>query len=119
MRRRLFNSIDVITAFGTCASASRTCALPKLARHRAERAMGLPEANHVEEDGMSGTWYPNMREQLEAELRPLAPNGITLLEDEADWEAALGDLVRDEWDDLIATLRDRRADNDELPAWAS
>lgn len=68
---------------------------------------------------MSGIWYPSLREQIESELRPVNPHVIELLEREGDWGLALDGLVRDEWDDWIAALRDRPADNDDLPAWAS
>lgn len=68
---------------------------------------------------MSGTWYPNLREQLAAELRPVHSQPVELYEDEVDWEAAIGGLARDEWDDWVASLRDRPPENDDLPAWAS
>lgn len=67
---------------------------------------------------MSGTWYPSLRDQIEAELRPVSPQVVELFEHGGDWDALEG-LVRDEWDDWIAALRERPADNDELPAWAS
>lgn len=52
---------------------------------------------------MSGTWYPSLREQVEAERRVVAPDGDDVFVDEIyddnpypgdlDWETAIIDLA--------------------------
>lgn len=64
---------------------------------------------------MSGTWYANLHDQLEAERRVSDPRVITA-EDELDWESTLLELAADGDVAAIDALRDQLLpiDYDEL-----
>lgn len=66
---------------------------------------------------MSGTWYPNLREELEAERRTLGDE--TVYVDEVDWESALHQLALDGNVDALEALREELVplDYEEL-GWA-
>ena len=64
---------------------------------------------------MSGTWYANLQDQLEAERRVSDPRIITA-EDELDWESTLLELAADGDVAALDALRDQLLpiDYDEL-----